>query len=461
MSQSITRNEKIHCRELNTGTNHTGFFQIDDKQIRAELFSYDGYFHLNTEQPIFLQTHQNHIVSLHRNIDLSQGDDSAFAPNEMKVRHHHVLSNAAVIGRTKWSDTDRLKRVLFVVPQADGMLQHEKKRKQISGNRWEDYTANKDLFSLRVGANTYRSFYLATFSMDLEHATKIWPCFEIEFDAGATLSDYLDAVLQVVTFLGAVLAADLKPETIQILRLDRDEFEAAAVNNELVEAHSVEYIWPIKEHDLSSSWAGHFVRAWDDTYLATLTACLSAWIERYGLWKSANALMMASVRREGEMSPDRLLAACTWFEEIPTAKSVATMNSGDVEKITLSATQRAAELGYAKMENRVRGALTRLTEESRRDQLTRLVNGIHEKLGYQFASVDIIEHLHQAIQLRGKAAHGHLSIENDAEYGKLAKSTYAMEAFCFLLTVQDLPVDKKAIEQLGDNKFLRNYRLSF
>ncbi len=65
------------------------------------------------------------------------------------------------------------------------------------------------------------------------------------------------------------------------------------------------------------------------------------------------------------------------------------------------------------------------------------------------------------MNFRGRAAHGHLSIEDDKEYREFAKATYAMEAFCFLLTVRDLPIDEEGIELMSRNLFLLNYRLSF
>jgi ApeA N-terminal domain 1 len=380
----------------------------------------------------------------------------------MRVRHQQILSNTAVIGRTQWSDKDQLKRVIFTVPQADHTLRHREKMERIAQARIEDSAVDRCIFSVRVGTNTYRVYYLATFSLDLDRPSKIWPCFEIEFDDGAMLSDYLDSVQHVVSFLALVLTKDLKPEAIQILRLTQLEFESAIKKDEFVEAHSVEYIWSIKEHDASGIWTGQdFLRVWDDTYLAVFEACLSAWITRYKLWRPANVLMLGCLRRWGEMSPERLLAACTWFEEIPTSKSLNTMDSKDFERIALSANEKAVELGYSEMDNRITGALKRLSGESHKDQFERLLKGIREKFGYQITSDDIIAHLLQAMKLRGKAAHGHLSVEDDGEYRKLAKSTYAMEAFCFLLTVQDLPIDKKAIEQLGGNMFLQNYRLSY
>lgn len=79
MARSITRKEKIHCRELNTGTHRTGIFQIDDKQIRADLYSYDGHFHVNVEQPLYLQTNENYIVSLHHNLSMSEGGGPYFS----------------------------------------------------------------------------------------------------------------------------------------------------------------------------------------------------------------------------------------------------------------------------------------------------------------------------------------------------------------------------------------------
>jgi hypothetical protein len=159
------------------------------------------------------------------------------------------------------------------------------------------------------------------------------------------------------------------------------------------------------------------------------------------------------------MTSNRLLAACTWFEEIPTTKSLSTIATEDVDAISRAANATALAHGHTQLESRIRGALKWLSTETHQDQFIRLVNSVTEKFGKGVFRDGVISDLRAAINLRGKAAHGHLSTDDDAAYLSLARATYAMEALCFLLTIRDLPIDEQGIERAGRSPFLQNYRL--
>jgi dTDP-4-dehydrorhamnose 3,5-epimerase-like enzyme len=89
------------------------------------------------------------------------------------------------------------------------------------------------------------------------------------------------------------------------------------------------------------------------------------------------------------------------------------------------------------------------------------VKGVNDRFGKEVVGIEIVEHLRRALKLRGQAAHGHLSPEDDQEYRAFAKATYAMEALCFLLMVQDLPIDEQGLERMWGNPLLQNYRQSW
>ncbi len=461
MSQfELQRNERIHCRELISGTHRSGFFFINDEKIRADIYSYDGFFYIDTDHPVYLQTETNQIISLHQNIGGPAGTRHRLAEPKMTVYHQELISNVAVIGSTRWSDTDCLKSVNFTVEDTDALLNHAAKIEKLS--EFNPETAHDtELFSVRVGNIIYRAYYLANYSMASNRANKIWPCLEIEFDDGVTLFEYLNHVSCVLTFLAVALVAKLKPENIRIQRLSRDQLLAALESDEYIDHHSVEYIWPKAKIEPSEIWVGHsFVWAHDDLKLAALKACLIAWADRFLDWQRANTLMMRCLALKGEMSPNRLLAACTWFEEIPISKSVLAIPPDDVERIARSASEKATELGYFQIESRIKGSLRRISAETHQDQFSRLVNSVNTKFGRELVDAGIVEHLKRALDFRGQAAHGHLSADDDEKYKLFAKATYAMEALCFLLTVRDLPIDQDGVERMRQNPFLQNYKQS-
>jgi hypothetical protein len=63
--------------------------------------------------------------------------------------------------------------------------------------------------------------------------------------------------------------------------------------------------------------------------------------------------------------------------------------------------------------------------------------------------------------LRGKAAHGYFSPEDDAEFRAFVKSVCAMEALCFLLTACDLSITAAGVERAQSNPFIRDYRRAY
>src|SRR5260370_32429065 len=107
MSQfELQRNERIHCRELISGTHRSGFFFINDEKIRADIYSYDGFFYIDTDHPVYLQTETNQIISLHQNIGGPAGTRHNLAETKMTSCHQELISNVAVIGSTRWSVMD-------------------------------------------------------------------------------------------------------------------------------------------------------------------------------------------------------------------------------------------------------------------------------------------------------------------------------------------------------------------
>ncbi len=170
--------------------------------------------------------------------------------------------------------------------------------------------------------------------------------------------------------------------------------------------------------------------------------------------------MIKCLALEGEMTGTRLLAACTWFEEIPNTKSEVAIKPDDIEAIARSATEKAIELGYSDLEDRLKSSVTKVSGETRRNQFSRLIRSIKEKFGDEIVNDDIAKHLEAVMKFRGMAAHGHLNTEGDEKYRAFAKAVYAMEALCFLLTAKDLPIEEVGVERMRQSPFLQNYHLS-
>jgi len=458
----IEQGKKILCQELNTGKAYTGFFYLDDKQISTEICSYDESFYLVPEKPIFLRTEKNQIVSLHSNISNYPGSSIRTIEPKMETSKLHISSNTAVIGHDRRETTDKLKRVTFLVRRAKDLLKHKEKFDALAKRKIGD-EYDSDLFSVTASGMTIRAAYSSGYSLEYNATTNITPYLEIEFPNGATLSDYLNHVGCLVEFFSFCLGAHMTPSEIRICRLLRDDFIAAVKAQAHPEDYAAHYIWPkIPVHEALDLWVGgSLVKAWDEEELAVLKECITLWFGRDADWNKANGQMMRCLALRQEFSADRLLTACTWFEEIPLTRAQAAITDEHIELIAQAAAQKGSELGYTKIKGRITGALKSIRTESNEDRFLRLLNMIKQKFGPAVVDDMIITHLKRALELRGKSAHGHFSPADDAEFRAFVKSVCAMEALCFLLTACDLPMTAAGIERAQSNPFIRDYRLVY
>jgi ApeA N-terminal domain 1 len=460
-SPDIEPGSKILCQELNTGKAYTVFFYLDDKTISTEICSYDESFHLVPEKPIFLRTENNQIVSLHSNISDYPGSSVRMIEPKMETHKQHVISNTAVIGHDRWEEADKLKRVTFLVRRAKDLLKHKEKFDKLAKRKIGD-EYDSDLFSVDAKGITVRAGYSSGYSLEYKSTTNITPYFEIEFHEGVTLSEYLDYVNCLVEFLSFSLGSHMNPSDIRISRLSSDELTAAIKAHAHPEDYAVAYVWrevPVESLDL---WiGGSLFKAWDDEEIAALQDCVGVWMARDAEWNRANIQMMRSLCSKNEISADRLLTACKWFEEIPLTRAQAAITDEHIEFIAEAAAQKGSELGYRTIKNRITGALKSIKTESNEDKFSRLLNAVKQKFGPSIVDDWIITHLKRALDFRGKSAHGHFSPADESEFRVFVKSVCAMEALCFLLTACDLPITVAGVERAHSHPFIRDCRRAY
>ncbi|MBA8903181.1 hypothetical protein FHW17_004093 [Phyllobacterium sp. P30BS-XVII] len=80
---SNTDKEKmLHCIETVTGDNLAGIMVLSEDEIRVDLYNYNEFFHIKSEQPIYFIIETGQVVSFHDNVDNGSG-----------TRHHHERTN--------------------------------------------------------------------------------------------------------------------------------------------------------------------------------------------------------------------------------------------------------------------------------------------------------------------------------------------------------------------------------
>lgn len=451
----------LHCTELVTGKNLTGLLTLAADRIRVNIYSYDDLFSIDPEHPIFLLTEKNDIVSLHSNVGSRPGRSSRLIAPVRTIHRQDIISNIAIIGHDPWTVDDRVKRVTFTVKHTNELLMHKGKfanvgrRETMQQDAWlilRDWAAG-----MRIEAR-----YAAVYEMGFDAPQKVWPSFGIEFDDPPTIHEYVRHVSDYVRFLSFCLGVPLTPSEFCINRLSLHDVITAMEAEVYPGDHRVHYVWPEAEIESRDLWVGGSpVRAWDDQELAAFRGSLVIWMTRAMTWSKAYALMMESFAKKKEISAERLVSACRWFEEIPLTKARQAISDADIDAISAAAIEAADSRGLAMdIRRRVAGAIKWIKAETAEEQFWRLVKLVQEKFGPDCLPDSAVPHLKQAIAFRGKTAHGHFEPKDEAEFRAFLKSITALEALCMLLMAFDLPINTEGIARMRFNPVIRDYRQS-
>jgi hypothetical protein len=185
---------------------------------------------------------------------------------------------------------------------------------------------------------------------------------------------------------------------------------------------------------------------------------LSVWLSQEKDWENAFRSIMPSLRQIGKLSGDRLMAAFRWFEQIPSAKAIQTLDVGSITRIVNSVKPVILELGLS--ENRVKQALMPLRTENNSGRIVRLVNEVATVFGSSVFPPEVVKHLEAAINFRNRCAHGHFHPVDDNEFKQFHLATAAMEALCFLLIAKQLPLPANVNETFRLAPFVHDYRIA-
>lgn len=453
----LEKGRHYFCREETTGKNFSGIFYIDEDDMGIRLFAFDEILNDNFDQNLVARLEDNRIVSLYQNIT---NGPSSHHNYEGKVYSSstHVISNIVVIGEEPWQPADPIRRVQFSIAHADNLLLHMNKFAAIADAKF-NAMPELTLFELAVDGMTIKVSYSATGNMLLNRPTDIGVRYEIEFAEPRDLHSYLKDVQCVVRFVSAALCHRFVPSRINISRLSSADFLAAAERGKGYQDHAVHYVWPM-EAPQNPLWVGHaFAHVRDDEHLSEFLDCLRQWIERNDSWRVATDLMMGAFKLQNTMSGERLLNACNWLEKIPGANSEVAVSEEDINAIALVAAAEAKKRGHKEYGPRIAGVIRgQLKKECNAERLERLYMGIRARYGDGAPPDDIISHLLKAMQYRGCVAHGLYEPANEEDYRAFEKSVYAMEAFCYLLTIKDLPLSDDGAKRTVCQQIVANYR---
>jgi hypothetical protein len=457
----IESGKPVHFVEIETGKNLTGTLIISDDSIHAKIYSYTDFFYIKGEQPVILQAETNDIVSLHSNITTPPGKTVLNIEPQRITYCQEIISNIAVVGHDPWTAEDKIKRVTFNVKHTTDLMHHSIKVKAL-GRSKHPKTDDLTIFTDTADGMTLKARYNASYEMLFNAPKEFWPVFEIEFDKPRRLTDYIASVMDYVGFISFCLGVRLKPSGIHFDRLSTPDMNSAIESGNYPGTREARYAWPEPEINLRDLWIGGSpLCTRDNKELNSFRTCLISWMNRAPEWKKPYKLMMATFRLKKAFSAERLINACRWFENIPIAQTQNALTEEHIKIISDAVSKKAQELGHPAITcNRIAGAIKRVKTETNEEQFTRLISILETKFGEGILGDGAVAHLKQAIQFRGRAAHGHFEPKSTAEFYAFATATHAMEALCYLLTALDLPIPKKGIERIKSNPLVQNYRVA-
>ena len=214
--------QRLHCAELMTGAKLTGTFVADAEGIRIRLISFGDRKYVNADTPIFLVSEKSQIISLHNNFNLSH-ESGHFSPEDKSpILSQEIGSNLAIVGPDKWTDQDRIKRIMFTVTGALVVLRNNEALENFkSFERPPDY--NWRLIDTMIGDDHLTAYYVGRYTSELDTFKEIEPQFEIEFAEPILVSEYERRIMPIVWFIGLLTSSPAHPEKIRITRFSYSE----------------------------------------------------------------------------------------------------------------------------------------------------------------------------------------------------------------------------------------------
>lgn len=129
----IEKGKHVHCMENSTGERHTGILLIAEDSLRLKLFSYDDFFHIQTDHPVHLMVETGECASLH---DCIEGGSGTRGGPDNAVRTQDIIANAVVIGPDPWTEGDRIRRVSFSVEHTMGLMRNRERMDGIAREKF-------------------------------------------------------------------------------------------------------------------------------------------------------------------------------------------------------------------------------------------------------------------------------------------------------------------------------------
>lgn len=450
----------VQCEELATGQRNAAVFDLRRDRILTQVYRFDSHLHINEADWLHLRTAKNEFISLGGNAVYSAGASSRFSPSVLTTYCQEILSNTALIGPDQWQATDQVHSINFSIPGSGNVFDHKELLQRIARADlgWSD---DNSLFSVECDTCKVSVWYAAEHQIMRGFTTDIQPRFDVSLKQPGSLDCAFGLMMDVVEFVSAVTGRLVEPTDIFLWRGQPPDSEAKDWDR-TIGPYACHFLWlrPMADAE-ERGYLGLAYAAWDSEEVAALRDALTEWLRRADNWHNANQLMMQALRFRKVLTPERMLNASKWLEEIPGTGSHDVISDEHLGQISKAAKEKAAALGLGSLNGRIHSAIKRLKSETHQQRFARLVQDLESRFDTRVFRPSLIDDLIAAQSYRGVAAHAHMTLQSTASFQAFNRAIGGVEALCFLLTLKDLPPSPHETNRLTQHAFLRDYLIAY
>ena len=450
---------ELFCRERET--NAHGQLVVSDEGTTLRLFSFDGFFLIESGSNIVLDLSDAGVATLLDCIMLEGAGTASSMLSGKRVDFETVTPNLTLIGHHEWSNEKLVYRSSFMFDDCAGALRD----RDLVQTRYEDGETENSFGRTIIEIDHDRPPLLSAQTKDLivdisvlsEDRVRQRPYVQVEFLDGVSINRYLGTLEDIVTFFALAGGYVARPYRIKVSYLSRQLQEKEVKERHDRHSFDARYRWP--EFSKPSHLVGPHtsaVHTLDSVERSACQASLTSWLERREHWWPSYRFAMSVLWRQGVMDRDRLLAAFGWFETIPNTSGTAELCPEKIDRIVAAALKELTTLGLEKHEKRVKGLLGQLCNESLARQLERTIQRLRASYGEQLVSKTLERDCANAVKLRGRAAHRNRGWENIG-LQELANAIQAVELVSFLMMFEGIPLASTAKKRLTSNPFVFGY----
>lgn len=439
--------DAIACRDQ--ATEQAGVLHVETDRVWAEFVGFGSRPNVNVDAPIYLHTSKALVVSLFRNVDISPSMPFWRRGEVGTIYHQRIVANLAISGVSAWTAGSKARSVSFRVgPECDFLWPRD--RAEEIADLSSDSMPDQTIFTMDT-ADGKLSMDLALQGDRLRGKwtpTQSW--LTIHFDEGAEPETCIERVGYLVSLFSLLAWHDLRIEEMTLQHVDAPP---------RTHPHRVLLVGSERTpHKRSINPIA--ISADNDEDREVLQSVVRTWLDRQSAWDESTGLMLAALRRFNNVSAERALDACRWYEVIERA---APGDRNDerpaaMDKVADAAVAKAIECKLEGYEAWIRDRLSAVRGEPRKMRVSRLAEGINDWLGDDLFDDTGIDMIMAAYAARHRTGHGTLGPLRGMGVRKLWGDIVAMETFCALRTVADLPFSGNGMTWLRMHPLVRAFQ---